>query len=370
VEWVAEAMMESWTHEIDQLGFPAVPLGEGERYRVQLKYAPGFYGYTNYRNVTDPGGSNIVINHDFAAFYRSYPTLVNEDPDGLVRGAIRVTAAHEFKHALQVAAGWNVGETPLWVEVDATAMEDIVYDQVNDYYNYIRQTGSPFISPQTSLLEATYNDATWHLFLVEQYGMHLLLDFDEYRAAQPLTIAPTAYRAVAEQNTVVWQELWREYAVWNFLTGSRSTPARGFEEAEFYPTAPTQSIASVPFGPTNFSLAPWANRFHLFNNGSRTLAGGLEVVFSSNRATDWGVSVVLQNADATLVVPLVVQAESDTLRIDDVSVRNYDRIAVVVGNARVASHAFTPDPYSFSIRATREPTFGSIKRAYNSPASQ
>ena len=375
VEWVAEAMQESWAYEIGQLGFPPIPLEEGERYRVLLRKTPGFYGWTNYANVTDPGGSNIVINADFPGFYVSYPSLVNDDPDGLVRGAIRVTCAHEFRHALQIAEGWNVRETPLWVELDATAMEDLVYDQVNDYYNYLRQTGSPFVSPQTSLIVATYDDATWHLYLAERYGVGFLTDFSAFRGAGPEIIAPTAYRTTAADLSIEWQDLWREYALWNFLTDERSTETRGFEEAAAYPLAPTQPIPSMPYGPASFGLAPWANRFHVFDNTARLQSGGVRLVFT-NVHHEWGVTLVLQSADSTVVVPMTVAASPNTLEKRGVDVADFDWISVVVGNGRPSVNTFESDAYSLTLEfdedllQTEPNNFGTLKRAFRGTQGQ
>lgn len=371
VEWVGEAMQESWAREIDQLGFPPIPLAEGERYRVQLRAIGGTYGWTNFAGVTDPGGSNIVINADFEGFYASFPSLLNEDPDGLVRGGIRVTCAHEFKHALQIAAGWVLGATPQWFEVDATAMEDLVYDQVNDYYNYIRGTGSPFTSPQTSLNSGSqgYEDATWHLFLFEEYGVDFLREFSAYRGVEPLVIAPNAYRTVATNRSIVWQDLWREYALWNFLTAQRATASRGFEEGGAYPVAPTQAIGAVPYGPAGFSLAPWANRFHVFDNSERLQRGGVRVVFT-NVHLEWGVSLVLQRADATVVVPMTVGTSPNTLEARGVDVAHFDRVAVVVGNGRASQNTFESDAYSLTVEfdealLNNAPNnIGTLKRAF------
>jgi len=99
VEWTAEAMEQSWQTEITDLGFQTIPLGPTDRYVVQLSVGGSLYGFTNFGPF--PGGTFIALHHDFRAFYESHPWLIADDPDGPVRGGIRVTAAHELKHAIQ-----------------------------------------------------------------------------------------------------------------------------------------------------------------------------------------------------------------------------------------------------------------------------
>ena len=346
VEWVGEAMEESWTAEIDVLGFPPIP----------LRPSTFFYGWTNFNGVTDPGGSNIVINGDFARFYEANPTLVNDDPDGLVRGAIRVTAAHEFKHALQVAGGWGLSESTQWYELDATSLEDLVYDDVNDYYNYLVQSSSPFTAPSTSLLQASYDDATWNLFLAERYGTHTLVEFSAVRGADPQLDGQRSYLRMAENLGLDFQALWREYAVWTFLSGERADTFVGFEEGAEYPTAATFDVPALPAEGLEHTLLPWAQRYYLYDNRDRTVGGGLRVVFDGDHA-DWSVAVVLQREDATTVVPMTIGAGVDTLETAGVDLADYDAIAVIVGNAREAT-SVTFDPYTISI--TPDPTLRTV----------
>ncbi len=370
VEWVAEAMEESYQREVVELGFP---FPTGGRYVVRLKRMfGGTYGLTRPFQSSFFAGSYIEINHDFEGFYRSYPDLTNDDPDGLVRGAIRVTAAHEFKHAIQLAEDWNIDSPHTqWFEVDAVWMEEVVYDQVNDYYNYIRNSGSPFTSPHLSLLNsASYEDATWQMFLEQEYGIDFMLDLSERRATQRDEFFPFAYRNVAIERRLVWADVWRRHAVYNYLTADRATPSHGFTEAGNYPLAPTEEIPSLPFSTEqDFSLAPWANRFHEFDNSEGGAAGELRVVFDAEDHGDWGLSVVLQNESVTHVVPLSHDAQPDTFEVLGFDVADFDRVGLVVGNGRTAITTSPADTYGFSVElddsVRAEPSsFGSLKARY------
>ncbi len=139
VENVALYFDEVWAVEIDTLGFAAPPLAGGT-YAVSFE-SMQYYGYVAIVSPV-PGATRIVMHNTFVGFPG------NDDPAGTAVGAGKVTAAHEFKHATQyIATRWAEGG---WSELDATWVEDVVFDEVNDYYHYL--TGeSPLREPAVPL---------------------------------------------------------------------------------------------------------------------------------------------------------------------------------------------------------------------------
>lgn len=347
VEWVAEAMEESWQAEIEDLGFSEVPLGVGERYRVRLVNS-SIYGET--RQSTDPGGSFILINQDFARFYAARPGLIGEDPDGKVRGAIRVTAAHELKHAIQlVRSGWSEFTfDPGWLELDATFMEDVVYDQVNDYYNYLINGGSPFTSPTTTLIQASYEDSTWQHFLLERHGWPVVLRYWQRRGQVYSGESPQeSYVAALQLEGLDWVDNWNEYQSWNWASGSRSRSGFGFGEAERFPVAVTQAFdAPLPYVSGTQSLAGMASRYHQLENTGRFLDGELTLRFDGAPAAPWAASLVLQRAEDLEVFPVMLEAEAGSVRTVGFDFSDYDRAAVLVGNASTST---ARQEYSFGL---------------------
>ncbi|MBI5014689.1 MAG: fibronectin type III domain-containing protein [Deltaproteobacteria bacterium] len=89
---------------------------------------PDFYA------ITYDGPVTVVVNNDLSF------VPPNEDPDGKIPGAMKVTAAHEFHHVLQflmpLPTAWSSPQDDWWLEASATWMEDEVFDRVNDYYQY------------------------------------------------------------------------------------------------------------------------------------------------------------------------------------------------------------------------------------------
>ncbi|MCI0636387.1 MAG: hypothetical protein L0206_21095, partial [Actinobacteria bacterium] len=169
VEWCAAYCDSSWQRLVDELGFTAPFVID--YYDIGFQ-AIGAYGFTT---TTGDGGTRIVLHRNFLGF------PPNTDPEGGQKGAAKVTVAHEFKHATQYQGSfWSEGG---WVELDATWAEDAVYDETNDYYNYI-VSGSPIAAPAAPLDEGgtgSYEDCPWQEYMSQTYGNEIIYDFWERR---------------------------------------------------------------------------------------------------------------------------------------------------------------------------------------------
>ena len=171
VEWTAEAADSSYRHEVITLGFTD-PIPSGSKYSISIRNIEESYGFTQARG-NEPAGTKMTIEND----YVNYPE--NDDPEGDQKGALKATVAHEFKHAIQYAQdGWTSNASNIWAEMDATLMEEVVYDNVNDYYNYISSNfrrSDLFSSPTNALNNCgkpcgNYEDVTWALYFHERFG--------------------------------------------------------------------------------------------------------------------------------------------------------------------------------------------------------
>lgn len=95
-----------------------------QRYDVFI-YNMSAYGYTNKELYPNSSSYSFIgVDNDYVGF----STL------GLA--AMQVTAAHEFNHAIQFY--YDCLEETWWMEATATYMEDEVYPDVNDNYQYLR----------------------------------------------------------------------------------------------------------------------------------------------------------------------------------------------------------------------------------------
>lgn len=241
VEQTAAAADSSFRHEVERLGY-ADPIAPDNTYEIFFKNF-GFYGQT----VSSGNTTFIEIHSNF----QNFPP--NTDPEGDVPGAIKVTMAHELKHAIQfVTNNWS-GETDRWAEMDATLMEEVVYDNVNDYYNYLTNSSSIFQNPQNSFYPGSYFHVTWALFFEQKYGPdfwpNVWSRIEENPAGLRYTDAMTEELGGNDQ----FQQDYIESHLWHFASGlSNSLEGYGFEEALKYPTA--SSSSGTEFLTNDFSI--------------------------------------------------------------------------------------------------------------------
>ncbi len=192
-------IVASFTHvydqEINQMSYYRPP-GDGwlpgendnggsDAYDIYIRnISSNYYGYVQSEYMAQNTGNNenspgvteinaftsyMVMRNNYSGFYSSNnqygPTTELE--------AMQVTAAHEFFHAIQY--GYDGREKPWLLEATATWIEEIVYDDINDCYQYMPNW---FSSPQTSL------DATGSHW----YGSYIFFKYIEEHLGGPETI--------------------------------------------------------------------------------------------------------------------------------------------------------------------------------------
>lgn len=248
VEKAAFAADSSYRFEVTELGF--TDFLKGEPYKIYFKNF-GFYGTTRASGST----TEINIHNNFQGFPE------NTHPEGNQIGALYATIAHEVKHAIQYANNrWkgNAGSV-VWIEMDATLMEEIVFDDVNDYYNYIMtfnniekdwdrnspHSSSIFGSPNNPI-PGSYNHITWALYFAETYGMQFWVDVwkeirTDYLNKQQSEDFISYLDAIERVLTFNNQSLTQEHIVnhlWHMTAGPGFiTPQFGFEERSNYPSS-------------------------------------------------------------------------------------------------------------------------------------
>lgn len=244
VEKVAAAADSSYRHEVQNLGYMD-PLISEYAYEIVIRNLSSYYGITYPYN----GSTYIEIENDFA---ENFPP--NDHPDDNQTGAIYATMAHELKHAIQYAnSKWYgfPGEPTSphsfnWSEMDATLMEEVVYDNVNDYYNYLERDQSIFNSPENSIPGA-YWQVSWSIYFEEKIGSKFWVDVwsrIKERYDEEQNTGSEEYLGMFEAITTTLSQSYetsveREFSeshVWHIASGDFSPLDYGFEERTNYPT--------------------------------------------------------------------------------------------------------------------------------------
>ncbi|MBN1638435.1 MAG: hypothetical protein JW866_05685 [Ignavibacteriales bacterium] len=261
----AKALDSAYNFEVNILGFSPPPPDNGRggdnKYDVYISNLGRNYGWTVWE---DPVGENIYmtyieVDNDFSGFYT----------EGI--NAARVTAAHEFHHAIQIGSYVLREETTggvkdlFYYEVTSTSMEEFVYPDVNDYFNYIK---TYFNSPNNSFyLYTGYELSIFNIFLKERFGIGIIREIWElmktYRAIEAIALA------ISSRGSSLRYEL-NLFGGWTYFTNVRAQAGKYFYEAEHYPLiTPTTVIEYIPPQKTvNISSKPISNNFILFKVGS------------------------------------------------------------------------------------------------------
>ena len=237
---IATAAENVWNEEVTTMGFRAPPPdggdpdggGGNDKYDIYVQeLGTGLYGYCqgSYYYNDGPGGyppnaatSYVVIDNNYSGFGYPDPT----DP-------MKVTVAHEFNHACQAAH--DINEATWYKECTSTWIEDHVYDDINDYRNYLPQFLSSLyrsISYHNGSVR-WYGSCVWNFFLAENFGTGIIVDnwwqLENSPALPGMDIVLGTYGSSME-------EAYFEFAIWCWFTGSRDD-GNHFEEGAYWYTA-------------------------------------------------------------------------------------------------------------------------------------
>ena len=282
VNKVLNVMGTVWESEIDDYGYrtPKSDLtsannGGDKRLDVYLADVgpDNLYGYctTDDPNAKPSSGyryfdmsAYCVLDNDYAVEQYGYPDPT--DP-------LKVTAAHEFFHAVQFA--YDYFEDYYFMEGTAVWMEDEVYDSIDDNLQYL--SDSPLSRPTRPLDKTTplgiYGTWIWWRFLSEYFGTSTSPDpsiiRDAWKRADASPTGPDMYSTQATAASIAkrriggtsWRFRWAfaDFAVWN------TAPRRFYDEGGKYrPAELAKNVAITAGSPTanqRVRLDHLSNRF-------------------------------------------------------------------------------------------------------------
>lgn len=221
-----------WEIEINEMGFAAPPDMDGQPKKPYPIYFTkfGFYGQTSFNTNDDIASidgynypSYIEIHSDF--FSSSFFTSGYE--------AMQVTAAHEFNHAVQL--GYNFRSSDIYfMEMTSTWLEDFVYEDVNDYLQYLpRYLQNLYYKSFTSYDGNSEYAASLYLHMLEhEIGWQAVPDIWQ-RTRNDEALAVLDQYLKSEGSSFAKSHI--DYATWLYFTGSRAVPGSFFPEGEVYP---------------------------------------------------------------------------------------------------------------------------------------
>jgi hypothetical protein len=211
-DWVEEnqrVFERVWQRIVDQLGYRAPIDDDGAKNHGPNEYTDIYlaelrqYGMYGYCTMDDPAdrAAYCVVDDDFADFASS--------PEK----SLRVTAAHEFFHAVQFAYDpfadyWVMEGTAAWVE-------DEVYDSINDNLQYLSRSSLRFPAMPLDFIDRDtrsfdyepnwmYGSWIWWRFLTEYFAVDGKRDPSVVRQVwQRLAADGSAERSLEAQRKVL-----------------------------------------------------------------------------------------------------------------------------------------------------------------------
>jgi len=326
VDECANILEYVWTKEIDSLGYNPPPSdgwypstwnngGDGKYDIYLLDLGSGYLGATYPETTSAPNPalwsytSWIELDND----YTDYPDL-HPQYDWL-----RVTAAHEFFHAIQM--GYDVFENevagdvakPYWMEMSAVWMENEVYDYINDYIYYLpAYFSSPWISLRNFTGLHPYGAVVWPMYLWERFGKdttNIIKDIwikcGEIKGDNVLSAIDEILKSPKynKYNSSL-NEAFQEFSVWNYFTADRANPSQfGFysegplwcvdyptchtpihvaltNEHTLYPAIDTVNQLPEDLGATYITFVPPPD------------TGGFRILFQGNVGPGWNFSLI------------------------------------------------------------------------------
>jgi hypothetical protein len=311
VELAAAYADSSWNHLVGTLGFIDPVPNLDDPLKIQFN---NFSSYGTY------GGRIITVHNNFTE--RPFPQP-NRDPEGNQKGSLKVTIAHEFKHAIQFAGAARPGSS--WIEMDATMAEEVVYPTVKDYLNYLtsgRVTGntqSISLNPSISAPNAYYH-ATFGLYYRERFGDDFWVNiWNRVDATRNNNMYLHLEQELIERGEDP-DDVFITMYLWHLASGPfRSVHNYGFNDRRLYPEVVFTNPLSNRRAPVNsvwrnFSQRS-ANYFEFFPNvdgNPQDYLLGLFRQFGSSKRMSFGLIAWMKDGS---IITEIIKNDTDDFRI-------------------------------------------------------
>jgi hypothetical protein len=281
-------------------GYYQVPTDENaggdEKYDIYLLALTG-YGVTFADSPADSAWDDYTSFIGLHNTFYGFPP--NDDPEGDTIGALKVSCAHEFFHATQLA--YDRFEEIWWMEASATWMEELIFPEVNDNYNFLTYF---FSDPQIGLTYPygfhMYGTFVWAGFLHQKYDSTILRDI--WEACKYNTALEAIDSALEAYGTDI-KQVFPEFTVWNYFTGDRAIEGQYYRDAAAYPQVPFDQTFSTLY---HDSIQPITGPDGLGCNYlafdvNPSASGNLEILLDGSDLVRWGMTNIISDDEQDIV---------------------------------------------------------------------
>jgi hypothetical protein len=214
-------------------------------------------------------------------------------------------------------------------------MEEVAYDIVNDYYNYIYYL-SPISHPTYPLDHGgsgSYEDCVWQIWMSENYTPQIIVDLFDWRETHMTQPMMDSYEQILNDYGTSLADAWANFTAWNYATGYRAINNLGYDEASDYPAGAQQAnFSSFPAGSSG-SVQHLAANFIRTYNLPTTPGDVLRIQFDGEGA-DLHLTAVVERRNGTGLIEVIPLDEyGDAIWEVSVPVNEMQECGLVVSNS-------------------------------------
>ncbi len=265
------AFEKSYSSIMDELGFAPPPgdslttadYGGDNKYDVYIvKISGTTYGVTHPEmNVKDNPNSTPVEVNAATSFIRVRNEYNNYSAGWL--GALQVTAAHEFLHAVQY--GVDYAEKAWLFESTAAWVEGFVYPDVDDNFQYLNKfflnPYQPLDATNAELKNHWYSSWIFFQYLSEHYGNIIVREiWDASRNFDSETgdFSFNAIETALASYLTNFVDIFRDFIIANLV---KTDFPYNYNQAEFYPDVHITKDIFAPYQNHTYKLKRRASRY-------------------------------------------------------------------------------------------------------------
>lgn len=300
-----------------------------------LELSPqSYYGYTSPDDsFTSMGSSYMVIDNNFKESV--YPT----------KGfpALKVTTAHEFFHVIHYS--YYGGDNAVWwMEQSAVWMEDYIWDDVNDYLNYLGDFLANRDTPINTNGPYMYSASLFAFMIAKKYSPEMIRTiwnkFGDSQSGSIELLNPILPGTLSQAML--------DLGVWSYFTGERANPDSFFTDSPLIKrtVAVQDTIFAIP-ALDSLSFKRYTFKYvDISPPAGFSPADSLLIEFSDRGGGLWKKQMIFYNSSSDfLQVPLTGSAPLLLFP------RPYRKAVLVIANAAPGAGTFR---LVYTIRKTSE----------------
>lgn len=295
---VAVAADLSWEVAVNEMLYHSPPPDQGmggcNRYDMYIKNIP-YMGYATHSGEHKPpdstqnaSASHVVISNSLSSNH------------------IKVTVAHEFKHAIQFT--YDYTEPTWYMENCAVFMEEMVYPEINDYMSYLGGGDNPIRKPWWDIRSGAgnlywYGGVTWPFYIWQRNEVEAVRRTWEYCSYFNGPNVMSALEDTFSEYGMTFEQGFMEYGYWRWFVSSQWIDGgMYFAEAAQWPANPYifpfHSVNSLPASGDEGVYPPESYGLHWIRvNLANYQDGWVNFSFDGRDYFDWKVGVILWDTD-------------------------------------------------------------------------